>query len=85
MSLLISNALLYGVLLSATLALIMGVSFGIAPDMWVGDYPPDIRACYGEMSSESEEVSTSHCGSLLWIGLGNIHVGDWQASHSRPG
>ncbi len=49
-SLLISSALQYGVLLSILLAIVMLGSFAIAPDMWVGDYPPDVRQKYGAMS-----------------------------------
>jgi hypothetical protein len=46
---LIANALLYGLILSAVLGIVMLASFLVAPDMWVGDYPPDIKAKYGEM------------------------------------
>ena len=48
--LLLNNALLYGVALSLVLGAIMAISLALAPDMWVGDYPPDIRARYGLMS-----------------------------------
>jgi len=47
---LLNNALLYGAALSLVLGAIMAVSLALAPDMWVGDYPPDIRAKYGPMS-----------------------------------
>jgi ACR3 family arsenite efflux pump ArsB len=53
---LIANALLYGLILSAVLGIVMLVSFLVAPDMWVGDYPPDIKAKYGEMGARTRRV-----------------------------
>lgn len=61
-SLLITNALLWGSLLSLTLGIIMIASFLIAPDMWVGDYPPDIKEKYGAMSPRARKFRP-------WIGL----------------
>ncbi len=49
---LLLNALVYGVLLSLLLAAVIGLSFAVAPDMWVGDYPPDIRQAYGPVSGK---------------------------------
>ena len=48
--LLFNNALICGIGLSLVLTMIMIVSGVIAPDMWVGKYPPDIRQKYGPMS-----------------------------------
>src|SRR3990172_9703050 len=48
--LVLNNALLYGLALSLVLGAIMAISLVLAPDMWVGDYPPDIRAKVGPMS-----------------------------------
>lgn len=56
MDALFQNALLFGGLLSLALAAVMLTSFAIAPDMWVGDYPPDVRAAYGEMSERAKKV-----------------------------
>lgn len=39
-----------GILLCVLLTAIIGISFAIAPDMWAGDYPPDIRARITERS-----------------------------------
>lgn len=61
-TLLLTNALLWGGLLSLTLGIIMTASFLIAPDMWVGDYPPDIKAKYGEMGPRAKKFRP-------WIGL----------------
>ncbi|MCJ7513069.1 MAG: hypothetical protein MUO23_08885 [Anaerolineales bacterium] len=36
--------------MSLVLTTIMIISGVVAPDMWVGDYPPDIRQRYGPMS-----------------------------------
>lgn len=48
------NAYLYGVLLSLALGAVMLISFAIAPDMWLGDYPPDVQQAYGPMSAKGK-------------------------------
>jgi hypothetical protein len=54
--LLLNNALRYGLALSLVLVAIMAVSLVLAPDMWVGDYPPDIRDRYGPMSPRAARL-----------------------------
>jgi len=54
--LLLSNALLYGLALSLILGALMAISLALAPDMWVGDAPPDIRAKYGPMSPRGDRL-----------------------------
>ena len=49
-NLLITRALINGLWLSGVLTVIMIISGRIALDMWVGDYPPDVRQKYGPMS-----------------------------------
>ena len=51
-----TNALLYGAVLSLVLGVIIAISFVLAPDVWVGDYPPDIRAKFGEMSPRAARL-----------------------------
>lgn len=55
-TLLLSRALLNGVWLSLSLTVIMIISGLIALDMWVGDYPPDVREKYGPMSAKARRV-----------------------------
>ncbi len=50
------HALLFGALLTVGLAALMLASFVLAPDMWVGDYPSDIRRAYGEMSRRGRRL-----------------------------
>ena len=45
---LLANAIVYGLILSLVLGAVMLVSYLIALDMWVGDYPPDIKEKYRE-------------------------------------
>lgn len=52
---LITNALIFGLLLSFILSMVIVISFSIASDMWVGDYPPDVKEKYGEMSSSAKK------------------------------
>jgi hypothetical protein len=53
---LLANALLFGLALSLVLGVIMTVSLVLAPDMWVGDYPPDVRERYGRMSPRAARL-----------------------------
>lgn len=70
-TLLFSRALLNGVWLSLVLTLIMIISGRIALDMWVGDYPPDIRQKYGPMSARAARarpfVAVAVFGMVLLI------------------
>ncbi len=47
--LLFQSGLIYGLALSLTLTVIIIISGVLAADMWVGDYPPDIKRKYGAM------------------------------------
>lgn len=53
---LLQNALLFGALLSVMLVSLMAASSAVALDMWLDDYPPDIRAKYGSMSEKGKRV-----------------------------
>jgi hypothetical protein len=53
---LITNAILYGVILSMVLVIIMTISVLLAPDIWVGDYPPDVKEKYGPMSEKARKL-----------------------------
>ena len=65
------NALLFGGILSVILSVVMLVSFAIAPDMWVGDYPPDIQERYGEMSPRGKRyrplIAVLFFGAILIV------------------
>ena len=54
--LLFKTALVYGLGLSLALTAIMIISGAIAADMWVSDYPPDIKLRYGPMSPRSARL-----------------------------
>jgi len=43
-SLVLQNSLLYGLVVSFLLGLTILISFSIDPEIWIGDYPPDIKA-----------------------------------------
>jgi hypothetical protein len=53
---LILRALVNGAWLSVILTVIMFISGLIALDMWVGDYPPDVKEKYGPMSAKARRV-----------------------------
>ena len=53
---LFNSALICGLVLSLVLSTIMVISAAIAPDMWVGDYPPDIKERFGPMSPRAARI-----------------------------
>jgi hypothetical protein len=70
-SFLILNGLKYGVLLCLLLTAIMVLSVAISPDMWVGDYPPDVREKYGPMSDKGRRyrpfIAVLFFGTLIGV------------------
>jgi len=78
-SLLVGQALTWGLGLSLVLVTIMVISGILAPDMWVGDYPPDIREKYGPMSPRARRLRP-YIAILVFVGflgipyLGLLHM-----------
>jgi hypothetical protein len=70
-SILILTGLKFGIVLSLVLSGIMLLGFAISPDLWVGDYPPDIRENYGEMSERGRRyrplVAVLFFGALVAV------------------
>jgi hypothetical protein len=55
-NLLFYDALVYGLVLSLILTVLVVVSGFIALDMFVGDYPPDVKQRYGPMSPRAARL-----------------------------
>jgi hypothetical protein len=53
---LLTSAVICGLVLSLGLTTIMIISGAVAPDMWVGDYPPDIKEKFGPMSARASRI-----------------------------
>jgi hypothetical protein len=54
--LLLNLALIFGLALTVVLMAMMLISGTIAPDMWVGNYPPDIKEKFGPMSPRAARL-----------------------------
>ena len=67
LSLLISNGLFFGAILSLLLVALMLGSLAVAPDIWVNDYPPDIREKYGPKSARAKRFTPYF--SLLFFAI----------------
>ena len=52
----IANALAHGALLCLVLGAIMIAGVAVAPDVWLSDYPPDVRAKFGAMSARARRL-----------------------------
>lgn len=63
------QALVCGLILSVSLTILMVVSGAIALDMWVGDYPPDVRQKYGPMSPRAARLRPFVAALLFLIVL----------------
>lgn len=48
-------ALIHGVIISLLLTIVLSVSLVICAEMWLNDYPPDVREKYGEMSDQAKK------------------------------
>lgn len=57
LSVLLQTAGVYGLVLSGLLMVIMLASMAYSADIWVGDYPPDIKQKYGAKSEKARRAS----------------------------
>ena len=48
--------LLYGLILSALMTVFILASLRISAEMWLDDYPPDVRAKWGSMSTRAQKL-----------------------------
>ncbi|MEZ4662829.1 MAG: hypothetical protein R2911_35210 [Caldilineaceae bacterium] len=62
------DAVIYGLALSLVLTILLAVSGAIALDMFVDNYPPDIKQKYGPMSPRSARMRP-YFGALLFLTL----------------
>jgi hypothetical protein len=60
------DALIYGLVLSLVLSILSAISGAIALDMFVDNYPPDIKAKYGPMSPRAARLRP-FVAALLFI------------------
>src|SRR5512142_3099471 len=70
-----SSALLYGLALSVSLTILMIISGTLALDMWVGDYPPDIREKYGPMSPGARRLRPFFATAIFAVVLVILFLG----------
>jgi hypothetical protein len=75
---LIARAVTWGLGLSLVLVIIMITSGLLALDMWVGDYPPDIRRKYGPMSPRARRLRPFIAFLVFAAFLGIPFLGLWQ-------
>jgi hypothetical protein len=55
LSTLLSHSILYGLILTAGLSVMIFISLYINSEMWLQDYPPDVRAKFGPMSTQAKK------------------------------
>jgi hypothetical protein len=69
-NILFTNALIYGLVLSIVLTILTVISGAIALDMFVDDYPPDIKQKYGAMSPRGARLRPFIAALLFLTVLG---------------
>lgn len=52
-ALILQHGLLYGAILSTLMTVLILGSLRLNPEMWLNDYPPDVRAKWGPMSAKA--------------------------------
>jgi len=77
---LLTSAVICGLVLSLALTTIMIISGAVALDMWVGDYPPDIKEKFGPMSARAARIRPFVAAlffvvvlAIPLIGLSSVH------------
>ncbi|MBN2556490.1 MAG: hypothetical protein JXA97_11170 [Anaerolineales bacterium] len=77
MSYLIINAILFGIALSLTLTVIMGISFQAAPDVWLRSYPSEIKARFGAMTDKAKHLrpylSIVYFGAIVIVAASSLN------------
>jgi hypothetical protein len=77
----LKHGVAYGLGLCIALTALMVISGAVAADMWVGDYPPDIRKKYGPMSPRAARLRPLVAAAfflailvILGAGLAALHT-----------
>ena len=60
--LVLQHGLLYGLIYSVVMTVFIVASLRVNNEMWLGDYPPDVRAKWGPMSAKAQRLKR-------WAGL----------------
>ena len=68
--LLVRHSLKYGLIMSVVLTPLLGASLYVNPEMWINDYPPDIREAVGPMSEGTRLQATVAASVILPIMIG---------------
>lgn len=80
-TIILQNGLLYGFLLSFLLCLTMLVCFYINPEIWVGDYPPDIKARYTPVRSDTQHHKRLAALAFIIVLVGVLALSIQQLNH----
>lgn len=84
---LVWNSLIYGAVLSLLLSVVILGSVFFNPEIWVSDYPPDIRSKFGPIREKARKQRTVVSIFFLLILFGLLSLSILQiylASAGRP-
>ena len=82
---LLHHSLFYGAILTVMMTTTFLTLLFINPEMWLDDYPPDIRARFGPMSAKAKRLKWVAGTVVLGFFLGIVVVAaaQWARVHSR--
>lgn len=80
----IAHALAWGVALSLYLGSSFCLLARINPEMWLGDYPPDIRERWGPMSTAARRQRLVFGVPVLLLGLAIVTASDVHFARTDP-
>lgn len=84
---LLQHSLVYGGILSAVMSVtFLMLMLVVNPEMWVDDYPPDIKEKFGPMSTQTHKVKKIVGPSVIFLFFGVViwAIVQWDNTHAEP-
>jgi hypothetical protein len=83
---LLQHSLFYGAILSLVMSVTFLTLMVMKPEVWVGDYPPDIKEKFGPMSAQAQKLKKIVGLPVLLLIFGTIGwaMVNWVSTHAAP-
>jgi hypothetical protein len=83
---LVQHSLVYGVILTVVMSITCFTLMVLNPEVWVGDYPPDIKEKFGPMSAQAQKLKkvAGILVLLLIFGIVGGAMVHWAGRHAEP-
>jgi hypothetical protein len=81
----IQLGLLHGLIISLLLTVVLMLSLMINAEMWLNDYPPDVREKYGQMSDETRRQRGPLAAAFFGVIIITLSIGVGKILSASPG